>query len=473
MDSRHSLGDGPYELQDAIASFVDHPEDLLSLALTCRRLYTVIVPDHLEFRHVRCDFNKLYVWEALLSRPRLAAGLRSLVLLNNSSSRAEIIPWTAVGYDSHDYQVYEPEPGHREASMVALTNLLYNTPFLRQLACNDSDDSDDWTDETLLKNFFIAMRNHCHSLQELDMRISTFSLIAWIKVMANPVFSNLTQFSIVKVSGYSHAILPFLPAFVEILAYGMPALRDLHIGGYGLQLFGLWEQARWQSLQRCTMYFIGASAEKGSFPVIARFLENHPKITCFGSTTLLLPGSIPFTTTFRSLLLTYPDQPFTKDTIAPPALRYIHSFELHSGLNSESISILSDMPSLRYLRYVYHHDVAEVVRLAPGLERLGVMLRDRELDSNEDKSSIEDLLAFKHLTHFVVYSYEPNSLSTTEIARVASIRSLRYIGVERDLWSLVERDENGEFLRCIELTDLAECDSPGYNWGGHYLGTPG
>ncbi|HEV7737694.1 MAG TPA: hypothetical protein VGO47_10035, partial [Chlamydiales bacterium] len=39
------------------------------------RLYQVIVPDHLEFRHIRCDTRKKDLWERLCQKPGLAGSM--------------------------------------------------------------------------------------------------------------------------------------------------------------------------------------------------------------------------------------------------------------------------------------------------------------------------------------------------------------------------------------------------------------
>jgi len=70
----------PVELFEAIISFLDEPRDLLSFGLTCRLIYYIIVPDHLEFRQLRCSPQRTYIWQALLERPRLAKNIYSLEL---------------------------------------------------------------------------------------------------------------------------------------------------------------------------------------------------------------------------------------------------------------------------------------------------------------------------------------------------------------------------------------------------------
>ncbi|KAF8498875.1 hypothetical protein BU17DRAFT_102920 [Hysterangium stoloniferum] len=402
---RQFLKDEVYELQDLIASFISLPKDLLSLALTCRTLYTLIVPDHLEFRHVYCDPRKLHVWEALLSRPRLTARLRSLILLKNSITlSAEVIPRTIV--ENNDLNRQVDKLGHNEACLTALANLIHITPVLRQLAWNDFQVV---KDETLMKNFFVAMRDNCRYLQELQMHCTTLHApLAWISVISNPmhVFSNLTRFSI-YLTGYRlvDGFTPYNSTLVDILVDGMPALCDLHIDGLSLRLPRLMERGHWSSLQGFTIKFDFApdgASDTETAAVLAGFLEKHPKLQRFSLSQLLSPGSIPVTAAFRSLTFNYNANLFAvKDIVPLQTLQHIHSLDSTQCLDSGSITMLSHMPCLRYLTGIYQSDLSQVVQLAPYLERLFVVwLEGREYRSNEAKNSaIEALVSLKNLTH--------------------------------------------------------------------------
>ncbi|KAF8520027.1 hypothetical protein BU17DRAFT_65671 [Hysterangium stoloniferum] len=474
----HSLTDVLYELQDAIASFIDHPKDLLSLALTCRSLYRMIIRDHLQFRHVRCNWTKLSVWKALLSRPRLTARLRSLVLAQTSSGASDLIPWRMVEDDDDDDYCdgYGYGARHLKACTAALVTILHNTPSLRRLAWHDMHIEHD---ETLqMKNFFIGIRDHCHSLQELHLFCKAkFSLIACIEVIGNPihVFSNLTQFSItLRITVFEEErIPPFISALADILVHGMPALRDLHIDGWSQTFPRLLERAQWPFLQRFYMLFNFVSegtSDTEMVTVLSRFLEKHPQIECFYSHTPLLPGSIPVTSAFRSFKADHSRFASPRALFPPRVLSHIHSLEISEGLCSEWISMIGDMPCLRYLFSIHAHDVAQVVQLAPELERLGVLLWDMKPDSEKAKSAIKNL-TFSRLTHLLLMTdCRHNSLYAPEV--VLSMRSLQYISVEYGLWFLIERENRRRYVRCIELKGLAKWDDPGYNWGGYYLGIP-
>jgi hypothetical protein len=80
-----SLQAQPIELIDYISSFVDNPKDLLAFSLTSKRICDVIVPNHIECRHLRCDFRRLSLWKALLEYPAIAGRFVSIEIVDEDS----------------------------------------------------------------------------------------------------------------------------------------------------------------------------------------------------------------------------------------------------------------------------------------------------------------------------------------------------------------------------------------------------
>ncbi|KIJ49106.1 hypothetical protein M422DRAFT_99480, partial [Sphaerobolus stellatus SS14] len=64
------------ELFEQIVDEVGKSNDLLSLALTCRAFYQVIIPWHLEYRRITCDVERTSVWKSLCDKPYLASRLQ-------------------------------------------------------------------------------------------------------------------------------------------------------------------------------------------------------------------------------------------------------------------------------------------------------------------------------------------------------------------------------------------------------------
>ena len=76
-----SLSDHPSEILDHICTFVDSPKDILSFALTTKRVYQQAIPDHIEFRHLRCDIRRISLWRKLSELPAIAARFSSLEVI--------------------------------------------------------------------------------------------------------------------------------------------------------------------------------------------------------------------------------------------------------------------------------------------------------------------------------------------------------------------------------------------------------
>jgi hypothetical protein len=68
----------PPELLDHICSYIDSPEDLLTLSLISKHFCSLIIPNHIEFRRIHCDIRRVSVWKKLADNPPLAAKFTSL-----------------------------------------------------------------------------------------------------------------------------------------------------------------------------------------------------------------------------------------------------------------------------------------------------------------------------------------------------------------------------------------------------------
>ena len=75
----------PVELLDLIASFVTTHRDIVSLALTCHALSRIVIPAHAAYRTIRIHSQRGPVpWATIAARPDRAAGIRCLVLFDQS-----------------------------------------------------------------------------------------------------------------------------------------------------------------------------------------------------------------------------------------------------------------------------------------------------------------------------------------------------------------------------------------------------
>lgn len=90
--SRHNISRQPTEILDNIAFYVDSRRDLLSLALTCQRMRSVVFPRHFDYRIVKAKVSSIRVWNHLIVHRGLARHVRRLEILDERSLEPEIVP---------------------------------------------------------------------------------------------------------------------------------------------------------------------------------------------------------------------------------------------------------------------------------------------------------------------------------------------------------------------------------------------
>lgn len=87
------------ELFGSICLHLGFEIDLLSFALTCKIISKVIIPDHLELRHICCDFRRISLRERLVQLPAIASRMVSLELIAEpNTTHSELIPTNAELY---------------------------------------------------------------------------------------------------------------------------------------------------------------------------------------------------------------------------------------------------------------------------------------------------------------------------------------------------------------------------------------
>ena len=71
----------PIELIENIIDHIDSPKDLLPFALSSKSFHRLIIPNHLELRHICCHLCHESIWKLLVSTPSLAANVRTLTII--------------------------------------------------------------------------------------------------------------------------------------------------------------------------------------------------------------------------------------------------------------------------------------------------------------------------------------------------------------------------------------------------------
>lgn len=88
--SYHNIARLPTETLDNIVSHVDLKDDLLSLALTCRRIRDVIISRHFDYRVIKAKVSSTRVWHHLTVYRGLARNVRWLEIMDESNSETEL-----------------------------------------------------------------------------------------------------------------------------------------------------------------------------------------------------------------------------------------------------------------------------------------------------------------------------------------------------------------------------------------------
>lgn len=82
----------PLEVISYIVSYIDRPKDLLSLALTNQYLYALVVPDHLEYRHIFWLPSSPVKWQQLAGNLRLSCNIREFRITHHARQKKPVIP---------------------------------------------------------------------------------------------------------------------------------------------------------------------------------------------------------------------------------------------------------------------------------------------------------------------------------------------------------------------------------------------
>lgn len=161
--SRRTLTRQPTEILDAIATCIDSRKDLISLALTCKRMHGVVCPRHTDYRVIRAKLSAVRVWNHLIVHRSLASNVRVLEVLDERCSTSAVTPKDIVARDT-DLETTDDELGmhaKQERTLVAAIGRMSGLQSFTW-SCNHSPISIDDLWPTLLTK--------CPALCELDIR---------------------------------------------------------------------------------------------------------------------------------------------------------------------------------------------------------------------------------------------------------------------------------------------------------------
>ena len=159
--SRRTITRQPTEILDNIVFFVDSKRDLLSLALTCHRMYSIVFPRHFDYRVIRARVGSIRVWNHLILHRAFARNVRRLEILSERSDDNEIVPLGITATDT-DVESTDDELSIHVKQEKLLISALSKMSALKSFtwSCNHSLVSIDNIWPTILK---------CQSLQQVEI----------------------------------------------------------------------------------------------------------------------------------------------------------------------------------------------------------------------------------------------------------------------------------------------------------------
>ncbi|KAI0088925.1 hypothetical protein BDY19DRAFT_1041748 [Irpex rosettiformis] len=156
---RRSLTRQPTELLDAIVLQIDSKRDLLSLALSCKHMHSIVFPRHYDYRVIKAKVSSLRLWNYLIVNRSLARNVRVLEILDERDTGPELLPTDILGTDT-DLESTDDELGLHAKQERFLSSALSRMTMLQAFmwSCNHSPISIDNVWPSLLK---------CHSLGQI------------------------------------------------------------------------------------------------------------------------------------------------------------------------------------------------------------------------------------------------------------------------------------------------------------------
>ncbi|KAF8056571.1 hypothetical protein FPV67DRAFT_1566298 [Lyophyllum atratum] len=384
--SRRTITRQPTEVLDAIIFHVDSKRDLLSLALSCRRMHDVVCPRHLAYRVVRCKVSAISVWNHLMVNRALARNVRRLEILDERSTEPEIVPPGILASDT-DLESTDDELGLHDKQERYLVSAMTKMSALSSFAwsCNHSPISIDNVWPTLLK---------CQSLQEVEINDNlVFSgpaesgerksrkqiVLPHMKTMSlrstSHIYGSTKQPNLTRISGF----LNHCPNLKSLdITYNSPRLTP-GAGPSRPQADELLLYGRWGLLTSLTLTNVRCSPTTG-FDSTSNFLSAHPNLevlhlniipiagTPGAADLVLLPDSLP---RLREL--------HAHKEIAPPSLNAqaptlgFRLSGIHGGRDLDLAFLANLKRSGKHVRRIElsgwneMEDIRRLIECAPGL----------------------------------------------------------------------------------------------------------
>ncbi|RDB26605.1 hypothetical protein Hypma_005568 [Hypsizygus marmoreus] len=508
----------PVELLDQICLHVESPNDLLSVALTCKQLSRIAIPGHIEFRVLRCDFQRDSLWKALLAQPSLAAKIHTLDIISEQGYDLDngpvIVPRSLLSAEGGEVKS-PPDVHDDEKSFALLGDVIRRMPRLRRFH---------WLHHSTrpVNGVFSALNATCGDLEDvevLNFDDSYRTSISTVDLGNSPLWklTNLTHFSFTEhhIDTEADVHVKYTDAMADMLINHCPHLEDLQIfqnHHYHSDLpeesiQKLFKDGHWPNLKRLTIEGIALYEND------QRFFASHPKLEklCIrdGYNCKFVFSHLP---NLESL-----DIDWILQSKEMPADVAAHLQYLAVGVPDESWlknedpdfqNVLRSAPNLKCL--VLHHaayaidHLTSIFECIPNVERLALQWASHmgyfENAYEEPQAFCDALALLPKLTHLTYIN--PSLWSTEESesddgdkeaeeseeeeaddfhrslkALSSSAPKLSFVEFgsgdidvdERD-WMAIERDDNGAYLSYSEVGSDQKNGLDVDLWGGCYLG---
>lgn len=397
-----------------IIEFVDHPKDLLSLALTARALHAIIIPRHIDYRRISCAVSSEHVWKHLLDTPYDACSRIRYLNVLNFHGRTQI-PRSGIPEEpksdsrpspsSSDSGDYCPN-GVSDTFIHALSEMV-NLKVLKFQTRNQSGEFFCLISEAIGKA-------NC-SLEELEVHFGLSNMAIEYQFMKDRVLKDS------KMSSLFCDYLPSLRKYTingrwcySVLCLQMlvntPNLTHMNIS---MRFSHEFLSGYWPNLQHLGFYTYMRYPAREDYPLcLQKFLCRHSKLVTLSTSDILHPGwtieSDDFLPNLKSLYIHLQLRPCTITTNI--AARLVH-LRMKDGLYrylTEHGIILSNLKTCLFWLVNPKESTQRLIDMAPNIKYLCITFgpiyyvrNPRPLTANEIMERVPFFAGFKNLRVFI------------------------------------------------------------------------
>ncbi|KAF8522605.1 hypothetical protein BU17DRAFT_86875 [Hysterangium stoloniferum] len=419
-----TLANLPDQTLDRLLCEIDHPRDLLALALTSRIFNEIVFgpQSHMNFRWIICDPRRKHMWKELSQNPHLAARIRRVELVMEAAGDLIHVPDLPCNDDMLDEQEQCSWDDNRELSnrMVVLADALRVMTRLERFCWGTRFKPD--------LGFHVvatAVANNCLSLHELqieylqDLLTPNREAVSFSRI-SEPLWriSNLTSCSMSILEEICEYLPDHVISLMDVLVARSPDLEDLELNLKGMAPFPVPQllSAHWPKLRRLTItgilqlyeYNI-ATDNTAKAAVFMNFLSRHPLLEAlaipYEHVSAVPEGCFNINTTpnLTSLSLAPQMRPQGLTGVIHPdvARRLTHVSIAFTG---KCLRVVREFKSLQSINVMDPDAITlmSLAKLIPNIKRLSCIFTFGQKSEQAVKtlmSYVKPLTPFQHLTH--------------------------------------------------------------------------